>query len=55
MKVLSINFAALGVTFTNLNDGLKTVSLCLAIGYTVWKWYKDWRHRKRNPNKYKGG
>jgi len=43
-KVIGATGAATGITIADINGGLTTVSICLAISYTVWKWYKDYRN-----------
>jgi len=37
VQVLSINGGAVGLTFTQINEMLTMVSLCLAIGFTIYK------------------
>ena len=42
-KVIGAAGAATGVTIANINGVLTTISICLAIGYTIWKWRKDYK------------
>lgn len=34
----------------SINIVLSTISLCLAIGYGVWKWNKDYKEKKGKNN-----
>lgn len=36
---------AIGITFTNIENILKLLSLALAIGYTVWKWVSEYKKK----------
>jgi hypothetical protein len=42
-KVLLANIGGIGLTFTNLENGLKVLALIITISYTSWKWYKDYK------------
>ena len=42
VKVLLINIAGLGITFTGIEIFLKVLTLVLTISYTLWKWRKDY-------------
>ena len=44
LSVLLAHMAAIGITFTNVELTLKIISLLLAIGYTAWKWVKEYKH-----------
>lgn len=46
-KVLLVNTAAIGITIANIKDALTILSLLVAIGYTSWKWYKDFKKWKK--------
>ncbi len=46
-SVLCAHAAAVVVTFTNVSEGLKIISLLLAIGYTVWKWFTEYKKVKK--------
>ena len=37
-----------GITLTQLNQGLATVSFLTGITYTVWRWRKDLKKSKKN-------
>tara|TARA_R110000796_G_scaffold228858_1_gene346078 strand:+ start:817 stop:984 length:168 start_codon:yes stop_codon:yes gene_type:complete len=39
-EVLAANGGALGITFTQCNEILQTISLLLAIGFTIYKFGK---------------
>jgi len=36
-----LHFIAIAITFTDIENALKLLSLCLAIGYTLWKWRSE--------------
>lgn len=44
--VIVIHLSAIGVTLLNVELALKIISLLLAIGYTLWRWYKEWKKSK---------
>jgi len=50
IKVLLINFAGLGITFTGIEIFLKVLTLVLTISYTLWKWRKDYLKDKARSN-----
>jgi len=50
IKVLLINIAGLGITFTGIEIFLKVLTLVLTIGYTIWKWRKDYLKDKAKKN-----
>jgi len=50
IKVLLINFAGLGITFTGIEIFLKVLTLVLTISYTIWKWRKDYLKDKAKKN-----
>jgi len=50
IKVLLINFAGLGITFTGIEIFLKVLTLVLTISYTIWKWRKDYLKDKARNN-----
>ena len=41
VKTNIISLTALGITFTQLELGLKIILLLVTIGYTLDKWYKN--------------
>ena len=41
LDVPVLHFIAIAITFTDIENALKLLSLCLAIGYTVWKWRSE--------------
>ena len=48
-EVVAVNSTALGLSFTNIENGLKILLLIVSIIYTLDKWYS---HRKKiNKNK----
>ena len=47
LTVIMTNLAVIGFTFTDVEVGLKILSLVLVIGYTVWKWHRDWSKEKQ--------
>lgn len=42
-----LHVLAIGITFTDVENTLKIVSLILAIGYTAWKWKSEYKKRKK--------
>ena len=47
LSVLAANVGALAVTIlSNVELILKIISLCLAIGYTIWRWWEDYKNKK---------
>ena len=42
-----LHILAIGITFTDVENVLKIVSLLLAIGYTVFKWSCEYKKRKK--------
>jgi hypothetical protein len=46
-EVITVNSTALGLSFTNIENGLKILLLIISIMYTLDKWYQ---HRKSNEN-----
>lgn len=44
LSVILAHTAAIGITFTNVELTLKIISLLLAIGYTAWKWIREYKH-----------
>ena len=47
-KVAGATIAAATITISDVNAALTTVSICLAIFYTGWKWVKDIKKDKNN-------
>lgn len=46
IKVLLVNVGALTITASQIETGLTIVSLILAICYTLWKWFRDYKKGK---------
>ena len=44
--VLMAHAMAMLISFTNVAEWLKIVSLLLAIGYTAWKWFTDYSEKQ---------
>lgn len=43
-KVMGINLSAIGITlWGNLVDPLQVLALMVGIGYTIWKWFRDYK------------
>ncbi len=36
-----------GVSMTDIHDGLKIVALLVPICYTAWRWFRDWKKTKK--------
>ncbi len=45
--VILAHLAAIGISLTNIELGLKIISLLAAIGYTCWKWQHEWKKSKK--------
>jgi hypothetical protein len=41
-----IHILAVGLTFTDIENYLKLISLILATGYTSWKWRSEYKSKK---------
>lgn len=50
VKVLLINIAGIGFSFTGVESALKIIALVATIGYTIWKWRKDYLKDKAKKN-----
>jgi len=46
-----VNISAIGITFSNVEQFLKIISLLAAIGYTVWRWQKDYFESNKKKKK----
>lgn len=42
-----LHCVAIAITFTDIENALKVISLLLAIGYTLWKWRSEFKNRKK--------
>jgi hypothetical protein len=42
-KVILVTGTGLGITMAQINTGLTTVSLLLAISFTIYKWVKAYK------------
>lgn len=47
-SVILAHLTAIGINLTGVNDWLKCISLLAAIGYTIWKWYTDYKKDKKD-------
>ena len=47
-QVISVNGGAVAIFLANINAILTGVSVTLAIIYTGWKFYNDYKDRKKN-------
>lgn len=45
-KVVGANVGALSIGAADINDVLTTFSLLAAIGYTLWKWKRDYNKKQ---------
>lgn len=41
VQVIAANTVAISLTIDNINSVLTTISLCLAIGYTIYKFFEN--------------
>ena len=48
LRIAILNAVTLGVSFTQIENGLKIILLLLSIGYTAQKIYET--HKKKNAN-----
>ena len=42
-----LHFIAIAITFTDIENALKLLSLLLAIGYTLWKWRSEFLNKRK--------
>ena len=42
-----LHCVAIAITFTDIENALKIISLLIAIGYTVWKWRSEFLNRRK--------
>ena len=49
-SVIVVNLAAAGFYLSGINEGLTFLSLCLAISYTAYRFYKDYTKKIDKPN-----
>jgi len=42
-----LHCVAIAITFTDIENALKVISLLLAIGYTLWKWRSEFLNRRK--------
>ena len=42
-----LHCVAIAITFTDIENALKIISLLIAIGYTVWKWTTEYKNKKK--------
>lgn len=42
-----LHCVAIAITFTEIENALKVISLLLAIGYTLWKWRSEFLNRRK--------
>jgi hypothetical protein len=47
IKVGVATLAAIGVTLTQATDWLKLLSVCVALGYSIYKWITDIMDRRK--------
>lgn len=47
LDVPALHGIAIAITFTNVENLLKIISLTAAIGYTIWKWRHEYINRKK--------
>lgn len=47
-QVVLAHLGAITVTFLEVENALKIISLLSAIGYTCWKWRKEYLQNKKN-------
>ena len=44
-QVIAVQLAAFGITLSNINQALTSVSICMAIVYTGYKFYKEFKQK----------
>jgi hypothetical protein len=42
-----LHCVAIAITFTDIENALKLLSLLIAIGYTLWKWRSEFKHKRK--------
>ena len=47
LSVIGAHLLAMGITLTDVELRLKITSLCVAIGYGLWRWIHEYRKSKR--------
>lgn len=47
IQVFIVHVFAVALTFTNINDWLKTGGLAVALAFGLWKWFVEIRREKR--------
>jgi hypothetical protein len=47
IQVVLAHLGAITVTFLDVENALKIISLVSAIGYTLWKWRKEYLQNKK--------
>ncbi len=47
MQVFVAHVCAIALTFTSLNDFLKSAGLAVALGFGIWKWLVELRREQR--------
>lgn len=47
LKGMGVNVASIGISFTDLDNIIKLLTLCLGLIYTIWKFYIDWKRSNR--------
>lgn len=52
-KVFGVHICAIGITFSNIEQPLKDLSICIAIGYGLWKWRIDYLKTKSDQKHWK--
>ena len=46
IQVITANGSAIGLNITSCNEALTFISLCLAIGFTIYKFSKSGKEKK---------
>lgn len=47
IKVLGIHLGAIAISFSDVAEWLKVISLSVATGYTLWKWREEYKKTKK--------
>lgn len=47
ITVIAVHVSAIGITLLNVEMGLKIISLLVAIGYTAWRWFSEYKKRNK--------
>ena len=53
IKVALLQLIALGIALSDVKEVLSIISICIAIGYGIWKWRQDIKNKKSKKDSLK--